>query len=170
MRTRKSNEVEAMGVIDFSLGALDEATRQRVLGWVVAKYLGSRRTAGASGAIWAQPTQSSATESIVSFLAAKKPESFYERVACLAYFLEKIEGRVDMTTLDITRANAEAHLSVMPKSAFVYHAASSYGYLTRVGRGRLTISKRGEALVEALPDRGRAKLALEQHPFRRPVA
>jgi len=161
-----------MGMIDSSLRGLDDTTRQRVLGWANAKYAGLSAS-GEAPAVSGSGTHanhSNAAASMESFLAAKRPESFYERVACLAYYLEKIAGRADLKTLDITRANTEAHLSKMPNPAFVYHAASSYGFLMRLGGGRLTISKRGEALVEALPDRARVRQALEQYPFRRALA
>jgi hypothetical protein len=161
-----------MGMIDSSLRGLDETTRQRVLGWANAKYSGlsAGTEAPAASGSWTHANQPNATTSMESFLAAKKPESYYERVACLAYYLEKIAGRADLKTLDITRANAEAHLSKLPNPAFVYHAASSYGFLMRLGGGRLTISKRGQALVEALPDRAKVRQALEQYPFRRALA
>jgi hypothetical protein len=109
-----------------------------------------------------QATPKSAKE----FVTAKKPDSFYERVACLGYYLEKFENLSEFQTSDITRVNTDARLSKMTNPAlFVKHAVHTYGYLTSLGGRKFALSGRGEAVVEALPDRAKVEQAHADHSF-----
>jgi hypothetical protein len=166
-----TSEVDAMVALDHALEPLDENARNRVLDWARSKFggqtSGSSKVSASTGVLASQPA-TDAIKSIKSFLALKKPESFYERVACLAYYLEKHEGKNELKTRDISKANTDARLSAMSNPAlFVKHATDTYGFLSRLGHGKIGISGRGEALVEALPDREKVKQALEENPLRK---
>src|SRR2546426_607266 len=156
------SEVAAMGDVDKALGRLDEEARRRVLDWANSKYgsQASQRPAGSMTPGGPQP--GSAPSSIKTFVTQKKPASKYELVACLAYYLEKVEAKTELATTDITKANTDARVSKMTNPAlFVKHATHTYGYLSALGGRKFAISPRGEALVEALPDRDKVKAALE---------
>jgi hypothetical protein len=101
------------------------------------------------------------------FMASKKAGTQYERVACLAYYLTHMREISEFKTAQITKLNTEAALSKLSNpAAAVDHATSTYGFLSAAGGGKKQISVRGEALVEALPDRQAVKLALEEHKLR----
>jgi hypothetical protein len=161
------SESDAMKAVDDALGQLDDNARHRILDWANSKF----GTQGTLPSVPAAPqprtpTPAVPTGDIKSFVAQKRPESFYERVACLAYYLEKSGGKNELKTRDISKANTDARLSNMSNPAlFVKHATNTYGFLSRIGHGSFAISGRGEAIVEALPDRAKVKQALADHPF-----
>jgi hypothetical protein len=162
------SEVDAMRDIDGALGKLDAEAQQRVLEWASSKHglkVKGQFEGGGSSAHPTSPQPQRATD-IKTFLAQKRPDSFYERVACLVYFLEKFAGQAEVGTKDITKANSDARLSKLTNPAvFVKHATHTYGYLTPLGKRKFAISARGEAIVEALPDRTKVEEALVANPF-----
>jgi hypothetical protein len=166
------SEVNAMKALDDALGQLEDEARRRVLNWAFSKFGGNTASPSGAAAGGSPPGLPQAgvgvPGNIKLFVAQKKPEGFYERVACLAYYLEKREDKSDLKTGDIRKANTDARLSNMSNPAlFVKHATDSYGYLSRVGRGKFAISGRGEAIVEALPDRTKVKQALIDNAYGR---
>jgi hypothetical protein len=170
MPKKSITEIDAMKAIDEAMTPLDEETRQRVMSWAESKFGDqTQRQFGSSALPVQHPVhhgENQTAKDIKTFLAQKQPSSFYERVACLAYYLEKVEGKSDVKTKDITLGNTNARLSKMSNPAlFVKHATNTYGFLTSLARGKFGVSTRGEALVGALPDREAVKAALAQHPF-----
>jgi hypothetical protein len=156
------SEVDAMRDIDEALGKLDAEAQQRVLEWASSKHGLKLRVQfdGGGSSPHATLPQPQRTADIKAFLAQKRPDSFYERVACLVYFLEKFAGQSEVGTNDITKANSDARLSKLTNPAvFVKHATHTYGYLTSLGKRKFAISSRGEAVVEALPDRAKVEEA-----------
>jgi hypothetical protein len=161
------SEVDAMREVDVALSKLDSDAQQRVLNWASSKHRIKVAATSDGGGISSQPPADIAQHSkdIKSFLAQKRPENFYERVGCLVYYLEKFEDKPEVGTKDITKANSDARLSKLTNpTAFVKHATHTYGYLTSLGKRKFAISARGEAVVEALPDR--SKVADAQEKFR----
>jgi hypothetical protein len=162
------SEVDAMREIDAALGQLDAEAQQRVLDWASSKYgpkLGRQFDGGGNSPHSTSPQPHGNTD-IKAFLGQKRPDSFYERVACLVYFLEKFAGQAEVSTKDITKGNSDARLSKLTNPAvFVKHATHTYGYLTPLGKRKFAISARGEAVVEALPDRAKVEEALEKFRF-----
>ena len=129
---------------------------------------GTRSNNNPGAASGSGPAQQSSTDtSIKQFLALKKPSNFYEQIACLAYYLEKIQGVDGFNTKEITKLNTDARTTKIPHSSmYVKNTVSQYGYLSPLGGGKKALTVRGEALVEALPDKEKVKQALEEHPFR----
>jgi len=162
------SEVDAMRDIDGAIGQLDADAKQRVLDWAFSKHgLKLRGPLDEGGKSSHLPSpQSNRTTDIKMFLAQKRPDSFYERVACLVYFLEKFGNQAEVGTKDITKANSDARLSKLTNPAvFVKHATHTYGYLTALGKRKFAVSARGEAVVEALPDRAKVEAAHERFRF-----
>lgn len=104
------------------------------------------------------------TQTIKQFIAAKRPDTQYERVACIAYYLTHFSDTPEFKTLAITKANTSA---AQPKlsnpSQIVADATKRYGYLSAASKGAKQISVLGEAVVEALPDRDAVKAAIENN-------
>ncbi len=165
------NEIEALKDIDERLSKLPVDCQHRVLVWINAKYSGGGRPLAMSPQKSMEPN-SGEFGSIKDFIAAKKTNGYYERIACLAYYLEKVGGMTEgCKTADITKANNDARMLKIPNpSQYVSDAVKSYGYLTSIGNGRKALTAKGEALVEALPDREKVKAALAEHPAKRRTA
>ena|SRR6218665_2800141 len=173
----KLSEIEALKVVDESLGHLSSEERQRIFSFISSKYsLTSINTQNASqSSSNGQAFNSGAGQPIVSdvkqFLASKKPNGFYEQIACLGYFIEKVQGQESFDTKTITAANTAARATKIPNpSLYLSDVVSKYGYLTAIGGGKKAMTARGEALVEALPDREAVKTALENNPAKKKSA
>jgi hypothetical protein len=153
------SEVDAMREVDGALAKLESGAQQRVIDWASSKYKLSinstpdQRSAQSQSHLGSNP---GAPRDIKTFLAQKRPGSFYERVACLVYYLEKFDGKTEVNKKDIDKANSDARLSKLTNSSvFVKNATHAYGYLTSIGNRQLALSTRGEAVVEALPERAK---------------
>jgi hypothetical protein len=157
-----------MREIDSALAKIEHDAQQRALDWAAAKYQLQKSSPSGAEAGAAQPGQPPAGKpgSIKSFLAQKRPENFYERVACLVYHLEKFDGKNEVGTKEIVKANSDARLSTLTNPAvFVKHATHTYGYLTSLGKRMFALSMRGEAVVDALPDRAKVEEAHNKFHF-----
>jgi hypothetical protein len=160
------SEIDAMRDVDGSLGKLKADEQQRVIEWLVSKYevriQGQADRREKASLVRVTGPQSS----IKDFLAHKQPASFYERLACLAYHLEKFQDKSHIENKDLVEANTQARLSRLSNPAvFIKHATHTYGYLTSLGKRKFAISSRGEAVVEALPDRSKVEQVLLKFPF-----
>src|SRR5687768_12356450 len=110
------SEVDAMRDVDSALGKLanDFDAQRRVIQWLASKYATSVQLADGgqvgSSLLSNVPERS---QDIKSFMALKRPVNNYERVACLAYYLEKYKEMSDVGAKDIVEANTEARLPKM---------------------------------------------------------
>jgi hypothetical protein len=166
-------EADAIRAIDRALGGLDGETSLRVMQWAVSKYGQQGRVnlpPQTAPLVAVSPLGASSARSgdIRSFVTEKNPKNFYQRVACIAYFLEKSRGLSELKNADINAANDEGRLGKLSNVAqFVRDATRKYGFLASVGHGKVGLSPRGEALVSALPDQERVKEALAAMPMRK---
>jgi hypothetical protein len=115
--------------------------------------------------------QSKRTESTVpkKFITDKRPKTDIERVTCLAYYLAHFRETRQFKTLEITRLNTEAAQKPLANATVAVNDASTkYNFLAPAGSGKKQITARGEAVVDALPDRDKVKTALADHPMRKP--
>jgi hypothetical protein len=162
------SEVDAMRDADGALSNLasDPDAQRRVVQWLVAKYAANSPIPGLYQAELATVQVSERPQDIKSFISQKRPLNNYERVACLAYYLERFKEMQDVGTKDIVEANMEARLPKMSNpTVFIKHATHTYGYLNSIGNRKLALSSRGEALVEALPERAKVDEALVNFTF-----
>lgn len=101
------------------------------------------------------------------FLASKAPRSDVERVAVLAYYLTHARETPHFATKELNELNTEA---AGPRFSNASYAASNAtkksGLLAAAPGGKKQITARGEALVEALPDRQAVTAALDSTPGR----
>jgi len=97
------------------------------------------------------------------FLASKKPDNDYERVACLGYYLTNARTTPHFKTADISKIATEAAYKFSNPATSVHHASVTYKFLAPAGGGKKQMTALGEAVVEAMPDREKVKAALAEH-------
>ena len=165
-------EFEVLKELDEKFTTLDQDAQQRAIDWIIAKYkLTNKKESGPKQQNDSFTPTNKNGLSLKDFLVLKKPNGHYERIVCIAYYLEKTKGLDGCKTIDITTANSEARQPKIPNPAlYVNHTANTYGYLISIGNGKKGISARGEALVEALPDREKVEAALKEHPIKKKTA
>jgi hypothetical protein len=103
-----------------------------------------------------------------AFMAGKRPSTDMEKVTCLAFYLGKHRNTATFKTRELTDLNTEAAQPKLSNASATARNAVTQGLLSLAGRGQKQITTRGEALVEALPDREKVQVALEAHPIRKP--
>lgn len=168
MTTRAGySELDAMRDVDEAFSKLEVDEQQRVIAWLASKYrIRSKADWDGSRSELRELEGEGRPPHIKDFLSHRQPANFYERVACLAYYLEKFQDKSDVENRDIVDANTQARLSRLSNPAvFIKHAIHTYGYLTSLGNRRFAISRRGEAVVDALPDRAKVEAAHKMFPF-----
>jgi hypothetical protein len=167
-------ELRAMDSAYRALGSLDKDGRSRAFKWLAealeVQILGSEPV-GLSATNTNQSRTTFSNHEVQptprEFVSQKKPEALVERVACLAYYLARYRGVNHFKTADIVALNIEAaaHKFGNP-SRDVDNADRHNGYLVSAGNGNKQLTIRGEAVVEALPDRDSVKTALKDHPHK----
>lgn len=167
---KKVSEHDVLKIVDLQLEQLSTEERQRIFDWISMKYKISPQAAPSatpgSGVIL--PLASLPNGTVKDFISLKKPDGYYERIACLAYYLERHESKDGLKTADIAQANTDAKQSKLPNSTlYVNNATKMYGFLISIGKGKKALSARGEAVVNALPDRAKVQTALAEHPLKR---
>ena len=100
------------------------------------------------------------------FMTVKRPKSDMERITCLAYYLNHHKGVGTFKTTDLTHLNVEAAQPKLSNPSATARNAVDQQYLAPAGGGKKQITPRGEALVDALPDRGAVKEAMDLIPLR----
>lgn len=103
------------------------------------------------------------------FIASKKPNTQYERVACLADYLTNVRNTPQFDNDAITALNTEAaQAPIRNIGVIVRDTAHKYGYLSAGNGNNKQITVLGEAVVAALPDRDAVKAAIaENRPSRK---
>lgn len=170
-------ELCAMQKAYDALKSLDGERKGRVIKWLVESLamdvrvrVGEEPGTSASAAeersgAGAQPVRHGM--SVRDFISQKKPQSLVERVACLGYYLAHYRDQPHFRASDVVQLNtdAAAHKFGNP-SRDIDNADRQNGYLVTAGAGLKQITPRGEAVVEALPDRDAVKVALRDNPFK----
>lgn len=115
-----------------------------------------------SASVHADPTPSPR-----DFMSQKKPRSQVERIACLAYYLLKFRGIQSVRSIELSGLNLEAAGQKFGNiSRDIDNADRQNGFIVTAGTGAKQLTARGEAVVEALPDREAVKRATQEHPYR----
>jgi hypothetical protein len=168
-------ELKAMQAALEALAPLDDDGKARAVTWL-ASALGVPVGAATGRGGVAGRVQFGAGTGISSngsgefgtpreFLAYKAPKTDIERIAVLAHYLTYARGQEHFETKDLSDLNTEAAGPRFSNAAYTAsNAMKKNGYLTSAPNGKRQITPRGEALVNALPDREAAKAALESMP------
>lgn len=99
------------------------------------------------------------------FMAAKKPTTDVERIACLAYYLTHMRDTPHFKTRDLTELNTEAAGRKFGNATqAANNALNQNDFIAPAGKGTRQITSRGEAFVDALPDREKVTAALAEYP------
>src|SRR3989338_1877518 len=171
----KNLEANAIAIIDEAFGKLgdDKEAQKRVLSWASQKYsvilTGNPTEKQQNG-----PGDKSQSPDIIKgmdikdFVVSKKPKNGYQRLACLAFYLEKYKQYKDFNAKDLGQANTDAKqtkISNIP--AYLRDATTKYGFFSPTAKGKKALTTCGEAVVKALPDQGKAKEAMKEHKMRK---
>lgn len=176
MSSKPDSEVKAMEAALNAVVTLETDEQRRVVAWLIDKLKLSLSLPGGNPAVrTAQGTasnlgvQAGITEGVTPklFLAQKMPKTDAERVTCLAYFLTHSRGTPQFKTKVITQLNKEAAQPRFSNPAVAVSNAARDQYLAPAGKGEKQITVRGEAVVEALPDREAVRTALDTHSARK---
>lgn len=169
-------ELDAMKCSYKALEVLPVDARQRVATWLMASLDivpiqagGSMKSSVMEASAPARAEQGQGVEPSTprEFMSFKKPTSQAERVACLAYFLARHRETTHFKIGDIAALNMEAAEQKFGNlSRDIDSADRRNGYVVAAGPGLRQLTTRGEAVVEALPDRGAVKTALRENPYR----
>ena len=167
----KDSELTAMASAHDALAGLDPEQQRRVLAWLAQKLnlIGALPPAQQIGGstMTARVPSSQPTGALglpKQFVAQKRPATDTERVAVLAYFLTNARSTSEFKTKDVSAVNKEAAQRAFSNAAYAVDNATKAGYLAPGSKGAKQITTRGEALVEALPDRVRVQAALDENP------
>jgi hypothetical protein len=98
-------------------------------------------------------------ETIQKFLKRKDPANTYQRLACLGYYLEDINGKnmASYGNSDLVAANDDARLFKMSNpSSFISDAIYKYHFFSSTG-GLKKLTTIGQEIVRALPNRDEAQ-------------
>jgi len=98
------------------------------------------------------------------FIAQKKPQTQYERIACLAFYLTHFRNTPQFVTEDVTNLNTEAaQITIKNPAQIMKDTVSKYRFVTAAGDRNKQITSLGEAVVQALPNREAMKAAIAEH-------
>ena len=95
------------------------------------------------------------------FLVEKRPTTYMDRVACLAYYLGHYRDMPHFKTTDISKLNTEAAQIKFTNASYAVRDAAKSGYLAAVTKDTKQLTAAGEKFVEALPDRAAAQEAMK---------
>lgn len=114
-----------------------------------------------------QPTpKGTPQENITNFMISKKPKDNYQRLACLAYYIDRFQGKIDISVKELKRTNTDARgPNISNISAFLADSTRKYGYFTVSDKGKKRLSARGAVVVDALPDQNAVKVAHQNNPL-----
>lgn len=172
-----TKETRAMDTTFTALVDLQADEQERVLVWLSQRLkitaptvgTGGAGTGAGAGAGMASAVKIAGTPGTNSharsFMTQKKPGDQQERVACLAFYLTFHKDMSAFKTRDITQMNSDAGQANLSNAAMFLKNSVTVQYLSSAGKGMRQLTPRGEALVNALPDRAAVKQALADHPL-----
>jgi hypothetical protein len=171
MADNATQELDAIKKALEALWPLDEEARQRAVSGL-AGALGVRQSGGSPGAV--PPGGFGGGQggngggdlgTAKQFLAAKAPQTEMERVTVHAYYLTHAKGMPHFSTKDINDLNTEAAGPRLSNASYTTsNAVKKGGFLAGAPGGKRQITARGEALVDALPNREAVAAALASMP------
>jgi hypothetical protein len=162
-------ELQAMQAVFAALSDLEKDGQIRVLSWVRERLnVGAPAERRVETIQHAGPISNSAPAGALGpakqFMALRRPASGTERVAALAYYLTHARGLGEFGTKELSDLNKEAAQPAFSNISVFARDAARVQYLAPAGRGKKQITARGEALVEALPNREQVAEVLKKLP------
>jgi hypothetical protein len=174
-----TQEFQAIQTALEALEPLDPVQRQFAVSMILSR-LGIGGTPGAApGTEAPAPVAAGAASAgttglggigVKEFLKQKAPTTELERLVCLAYYLTHSMNISSFMTKEIKKLNTEAHgMDFSNAAATATNAVRQSKFLSGASGGKKRITTRGEAVVEAMPDRAKVKevLAVSQRSGKR---
>lgn len=145
-------ELSAITKILEAFGDVGVERRQYVLEYVRERLKLPQSTA--STKLNPQPVGQSNPTSVAAFVREKKPTNNYQKIAVLAYYMQKYENKDEFLLSDLVAANTKAKQTKIGNAARdLRDAKGKYGYITQGASPKSSqITTFGEDVVEALPD------------------
>jgi len=179
MAGKGNPEVRAMDIAWEAISNLEVDEQRRVMIWLIdslklSESVSLGAAAGGTANRTADAGSTTPTGALAppgstpkAFVASKKPTTDAERVICLAYYLTHYKNTPHFKTKDLKELNSEAAGAPFSNLGVAVNNAALSQYLAPAGKGNKQITVRGEAVVEALPEREKVKAALTDNPVRR---
>lgn len=164
MTTAKSDykkELDALGTVLRVVGGLEPVGQAFVLRTAIERLAisgvslpgaaaGSGTSAGGSGS---GASANTPPHDAKAFLKEKRPVNEVQRVAVLAYYLDRYSATKEFKTPALVALNQEAGgLKIGNPTRAVDNATRRSNYLVAIKGGKKKISSHGEDVVDALPD------------------
>ena len=149
--TVPSDEARILGDVITALESVESEDRHRILATILTYFdhsaLPPPRRFGVSSpssedSISSRPNRAIDPDEEASpkeFLLDKLPKTDVERVACLAYFLNRYRNIREFKTIDISKLNTEAAQIKFSNAAVAVNNASLGGYLASSAKGKKQI-------------------------------
>jgi hypothetical protein len=148
--------------------SVDKTAATHIVSFVMTGWaLPNGGAGGAGGAGGGAGTgNASVASSSKQFLAQKKPNTLYERIACLGYFLHNERNMPEFAAKELRAINKEAAqqpITNLPQR--IADTARKYGFISAATGRNKQMTMRGDAIVLALPNREAVKAAMIEHPM-----
>jgi hypothetical protein len=173
MADTTAQELDAIKTALDALWPLDAEARARAIAGIAGALGVQQSSASPSGVrplLGGGPAANGAPGELGTpreFLAMKSPRTDIERITCLAYYLTYARNTPHFDTKELSELNTEAAGARFSNASYTAsNATKKSGFLTAAPGGKKQITPRGEALVNALPDRQAVEAALEAMPGR----
>jgi hypothetical protein len=169
-----SDELDALGSVLQALKPLDEqarafvvrtaAERLQISGFVIHGN-GPKPPPMPGPGPGIPPNGVIAGQTPKEFLAAKRPATELQRIACLGFYLTHAQQKPHFKTADLTALNTDAAEGKLSNpSATVRNATTQSHFFAPAGKAGLKqVTTLCEAYVHALPDQEAAKAAISAH-------
>lgn len=164
--SKLAKKLQAIKIIVTELEKLDEDERGDVISFALKQvgiegYSDSKPLVAGSVSPDFDPGKSGEVDHLPldQFVKSKKPANEYQRIAVIAYHIERKDGKKEFKNAELSEANIEARQPKIANiTAVMSKAQERYKFFTK-GAGKAThqLSTHGTDIVEALPDLGKVK-------------
>jgi len=161
LTSEKDCKILVSGALSFE-GVVPIALAHQIIGLAI-----SGNAPPSSGAFSPTMQNIPAGASAKAFVAAKRPTTDVEKVACIAFFLTHSENTPRFKAPDIERVMRDAALDISNLTRAIDNSTRQSKFLAKAGEGAKQITAFGEAVVNALPNREAVTAALKEIPVRR---
>lgn len=150
-------ELDALGTVLKAVGTLEPAGQAFVLRTAVERLaISGVSLPGATGGSGVGASGNTPPRDAKTFLKEKRPVNEVQRVAVLAYYLDRYSETKEFKTPELVALNQEAGgLKIGNPTRAVDNATRRSNYLVAIKGGKKKISAHGEDVVDALPDQAK---------------
>jgi hypothetical protein len=152
-KSQKDPEAEAITAITVALDNIPEGRKLAVLKYVYERFAGSGDSPVSDSIAGGQRAPSLGKNDIKTFLKGKNPQTPYQQVAVLAYYLKENRNITEVNKKIIEEANLEAlGRTIDDVTGVLNDAKNKYHFFGSSAGGKKFLLVHGEDIVNALPD------------------